>query len=441
MDAIFTSLDLSGTYHSIGSEKFASCYAVTQLATASQAAVGEATADLVDHLNLGPKPEVMVDSRLASLWFAASLMPIGWKLPPSWDVVAGDYPTKDGWIRLHTNRPHHRAAALKVLEAPAQRDEVSHAAKNWMADDLESAIVAEGGAAAALRSAADWAAHPQGQAVAEEPLIHWEAGLAPSMWPATYQRPLQGLRILDLTRILAGPVATRILAGLGAEVLRIDPPDWDEPDAEPEVTLGKTCAKLDLRTPEGRSQFESLLSKAHVLMHGYRPGALEGLGYDRSARLSLAPNLVEVSLNAYGWTGPWAGRRGFDSLVQMSSGIAHTGMGWAGRDHPTPLPVQALDHATGYLMAAALLRLLTKGGAARLSLARTAELLKAYPQHETGNLSKTPAKADFEPKIEETPWGPAHRLKPAVNLKGIPIRWDRPTSALGSAPAKWLTGG
>jgi crotonobetainyl-CoA:carnitine CoA-transferase CaiB-like acyl-CoA transferase len=192
---------------------------------------------------------------------------------------------------------------------------------------------------------------------------------------------LKDVRVLDLTRVLAGPVATRFLAGFGANVLRIDPPWWSEPGVEPEVTIGKRRAGLDLRNVDDRSRFEALLARADVLIHGYRPGALDGLGLGASRRREIAPALIEVSLNAYGWTGPWRGRRGFDSLVQMSSGIADEGMRRTEAAYPVPLPVQALDHATGLLMAAAALRALRlrrdtgKVLSARLSLARTAAML------------------------------------------------------------------
>jgi crotonobetainyl-CoA:carnitine CoA-transferase CaiB-like acyl-CoA transferase len=188
---------------------------------------------------------------------------------------------------------------------------------------------------------------------------------------------------LDLTRVLAGPVATRFLAGLGAEVLRLDPPGWDEPGVLPDVTLGKRRTRLDLRTRAGRDRFEALLRGADLLVHGYRPGALDGLGWDAAHRQALRPGLVEVSLNAYGWDGPWRDRRGFDSLVQMSCGIAEAGMARLGKEKPFPLPVQALDHACGYIMAAAALISLRRrretgmGSITRLSLARVARLLLA----------------------------------------------------------------
>ena len=176
----------------------------------------------------GDRPSVEVDRRLASLWFASSLRPEGWRVPPAWDAVAGDYPTRDGWIRLHTNAPHHRAVALKilkVLEASPKRAAVAASVAGWRALDLEHAIVEAGGCAAEMHSLEEWAVHPQGRALAAEPLVHMretDAGPSPA-WSVSRTRPLEGVRVLDLTRILAGPVATRFLAGFGAEVLRIDP--------------------------------------------------------------------------------------------------------------------------------------------------------------------------------------------------------------------------
>uniref|UniRef100_UPI000B04A398 CoA transferase n=1 Tax=Leisingera sp. F5 TaxID=1813816 RepID=UPI000B04A398 len=260
---------------------------------------------------------------------------------------------------------------------------------------------------------------------------------------ATAERPLAGLRVLDLTRVLAGPVSTRTLAGFGADVLRIDPPGWDEPGVITDVALGKRMASLDLRNTADRQRFEALLSKADVLVHGYRPGALDGLGYGADARRRIAPNAVEASLDAYGWTGPWALRRGFDSLVQMSAGIADTGRVQAKAGDPHPLPVQALDHATGYLMAAAVLSALATAAqgvavpAARLSLARTAELLAGMQKCAEGPDVTKPANSDFAQEIENSGWGPGRRLAAPLALDTSQMRWDRPASRCGSAPAYW----
>ncbi|MDE2576665.1 MAG: CoA transferase, partial [Rhodospirillales bacterium] len=356
-----------------GAGGLASQYATSDLAAASVATAGLALGELAG------ADGVAVDRRLASFWFAASLRPQGWAPPDPLDPVIGDYRAADGWIRLHTNAPHHRAASLRVLGCAASREAVGGAVARWGAQALEAAVVESGGCAAALRGPAEWAAHPQGLAIAAEPLIHQRIlpGRADPR-PLDPARPLAGIRVLDLTRVLAGPVASRFLAGFGAEVLRIDPPDWQEPGLAPEVTLGKSCARLDLHSPEGRRIFETLLAGADVFLNGYRPGALDELGFGAAARRALAPGLVDVCLCAYGWSGPWTGRRGFDSLVQMSTGLAEAARPDA---PPTPLPVQALDHATGYLMAATAIAGLARrrahghGTAARLSLARTAWLL------------------------------------------------------------------
>ncbi|MET7245055.1 CoA transferase [Methylobacterium sp. EM32] len=421
-----------------------SVYPVSDLAAASVAAAGLALAELMQAC-FGRQPGVTVDRRLAAFWFARSLHPRGWKLPPLWDPVAGDYRAADGWIRLHTNAPHHRDAALAVLGTAPEREAVAGAVAAWRADDLEAAIVAAGGCAAAMRPAASWAAHPQGAAVAAEPLVAWEAGGAgeAGLTGARPDRPLAALRVLDLTRVLAGPVATRFLAGFGATVLRLDPPGWEEPGVVPETTLGKACARLDLKDPAGRARFEGLLATADVLVHGYRPDALARLGLDEAARARLRPGLIDVSLDAYGWTGPWRGRRGFDSLLQMSSGLAEAGMVRAGADRPVPLPVQALDHATGYLMAAACLHGLTRrlatgrGSAARLSLARTAALLASAPATPAEAAPAAPERADFAEVPEATGWGPALRLRPPLALDGVPMAWDRPAGPLGAAGPAW----
>lgn len=420
----------------VGEGTLPSVYAVTELAVASIAAAALAARDL------GTSREpVVVDRGLASHWFAGSIRPHGWTVPSPWDPIAGDYRGADGWIRLHTNAPHHRAAALGVLGRPDGREAVAAAVAGRPVGELEDAVVAAGGCAAAMRTTTDWSAHPQGRAVAAEPLVdtaEGDEGPATAPVPRDPARPLAGVRVLDLTRVLAGPVATRFLAGLGAEVIRVDPPEWDEPGVVPEVTLGKRCIRLDLRTADGLAHLRSLLAGADVLVHGLRGDALERLGLGPGERRRCRPGLVDVALDAYGWTGPWATRRGFDSLVQMSSGIAAAGARAAGADRPVPLPVQALDHATGYLVAAAALRgwrhrLETGTGVvARTSLAAMARVLVDGPAG--GDAAPVPDH-ELEGSPESTPWGPAARLRPPVVAGPVALRWDRPATALGSSPA------
>ena len=421
-----------------------STFAVTELACASIGAAGQAIARLLEQ-QTGRLPLISVDPRLASFWFSSSLRPLGWSVPPLWDPIAGDYACADGWIRLHTNAPHHRAAAERVLGQVADRAAMALKVASWNAAELEQAIVDEAGCAAQMRTWQQWQAHPQGSAVNQEPLVAWERFEAAgnTTWLGNVARPLAGVKVLDLTRVLAGPVASRFLAGLGADVLRIDSPTWNEPGVVPEMTLGKRCARLDLKSPEGRQVFENLLKDADILFHGYRADALEQLGYTLGERQHIAPGLIDVSLNAYGWSGPWRNRRGFDSLVQMSSGIAEAGMAWKQTDKPLPLPVQALDHATGYLMAASAIRALAerldsgRGGSARLSLARTAKLLV-----EAGQVSQQAAlrEEDINDQglvVEQTAWGQAHRLLAPLSISGTPLQWDLPAGELGSHRPQW----
>lgn len=430
-----------------GEGELASAFPVSELATACWGAAGLACAGLLQQ-SKGGMPKVFVDRRLASLWFGWTLRPLGWQLPAAWDALAGDYATRDGWIRLHTNAPHHRKAVEQVLGPHQDKGTLAQKVLEWKKSELEQAVIEAGGCAAEMRPVEAWRQHIQGKSVALEPLIHQtlQPEAPPPDWVLPAARPLHGVRVLDLTRIIAGPIATRFLAGLGADVLRIDPYGWDEPGVEHEVILGKRCARLNLHNAHDRHTFEHLLKNADVIVHGYRAGALEKLGYGAEQRRALSPGLIDVCLNAYGWSGPWRGRRGFDSLVQMSCGLASSGMTWKNAAMPLPLPVQALDHATGYLMATAVLHGMRErlargtGYSARLSLARTAQLLfdNPYPQ---GHLSKplTPVTAaDENPETELTHWGAALRLCVPLHLKGTALLWALPATTLGTSQPEWL---
>jgi len=421
-----------------------SVFAVSDLAQASIGAAGGALSAMMS-IDSDSVPEVRVNRDLASAWFGYSIRPQGWKMPAPWDSVSGDYRCSDGWIKLHANAPRHRAVILEVLGVPGDYEAVSRAAAAWSAHELETAVVVAGGAAAAMRTVAQWREHPQGQLVTREPLVTLTRTSTTDDHATTFgspDRPLERVRVLDLTRVLAGPVATRLLAGWGAEVLRIDSPDWDEPAIIPEVGLGKRCARLDLRSPDGLERFLELLSATDVLVHGYRADALDRLGLGSDIRDAVRPGLVDVSLDAYGWAGPWRNRRGFDSLVQMSSGIADAGRVCSGADKPVPLPVQALDHATGYLLAASALTGLSLrksdgvGSHWRTSLARMAELLITTSDGGNSLVSTIDVPESTGP-IEHTSWGDARRLAPPLEVVGAPLRWTIPAHELGSDEPAW----
>lgn len=426
-----------------GTATLESPYPVSDLAAASVAAAGAALTELLAAGGI-PNTTATVRRELADAWFRAGVRPVGWVAPAPWDPIAGDYAASDGWIRLHTNAPHHRQAALRVLGVEAEREAVARAVEAWNADELETAVVAEGGCAATMRTPEEWRRHPQGAAVAAEALVAREAtdpDGAASGWRPTHERPLAGLRVLDLTRVLAGPVSTRLLAGLGAHVLRIDPPSWDEPALAVEMTLGKRTARIDARDPAGLAQLRRLLGEADVVVHGYRADALERLGLGTDVRRTTRPGLVDVSLDAYGFTGPWAGRRGFDSLVQMSAGIADAGMRAAAAERPVPLPVQALDQATGYLMAAAVLAGLRDrlargtGSQARLSLARTAALLEDARGLPRAGRFAVDESDDGE--LLQSEWGPVRVLPPPLEVPGVRIAWERSPRAFGADNPTW----
>jgi len=427
--------------------------AVEDVAVSSVMVALAAAAELLAERN-GTRPRpVRFDARHASMSFLSESLvaPQGWRMPPVWDPIAGDYSTADGWIRLHTNYPHHRAAALSALaltdEDGLSAETVAGRVRTWITDDLEAAVVAAQGVAGGQRTMDQWHAHPAGSAVEGEPLLaHIRHDAADSgttvLPPAT--RPFEGIRVLDLTRVLAGPTATGFMAAWGAEVLRIDPPGFEEaPAIVPITTSGKQTTSIDLADPAGRQVFLRLLAEADVVVHGYRGGALAGIGLDPAEWPSIRPGIVVAGLTAYGWSGPWCQRRGFDSIVQHSSGITRLGQDAMGAERPVPLPCQALDHGCGWLLAAGVARALTercrtgRGDEMQTSLARFAHLLTSLPQ--SGDLDRpAPAFADAEPftASASTPSGPLRRLTWPGSIDGIQPLLG-PASTIGSSAPAW----
>lgn len=432
-----------------GSAIFPAPVGVTDLAAAAFASAGTAIAELVA-LTTPTPPRVRVDSELATAWLVSWGMPVGgWDRGTPWHDVSTDYPTADGrWLRLQANYPHLRKAILDTLAVPADRAAIARAVQAHAADEIEQAIVDNGGTVAASRTVRAWEAHPQGRAVAAEPLIEsTPTSQSDDGWTPTPGRPLAGIRVLDLTRVLAGPIGTRFLAGYGAEVLRIDPTGYTEPRGITggDLMLGKRCTYLDLDSPSGRQRFLDLLAGADVFVHGLRPSALDRIGLDSPTRREANPGIVEVTLNAYGWTGPWRERRGFDTLVQTSAGFSTEVMQRNALDTPRLLPAQVLDHATGYLIAAAAVRGLTvraragRGSEWRLALARTAALLRSGGPPAQADELVRPITSPTEDRVYTTPQGPVRRLKFPVHVCAAPLFWERPGDPYGSATATWAT--
>jgi crotonobetainyl-CoA:carnitine CoA-transferase CaiB-like acyl-CoA transferase len=367
--------------------------------------------------------------------------------------IMGVYPTKDGrWSYLHCNFPNHRAAALSVLGVPEDRDAVTRAVATWNAADLEEAIIAAKGAGGMARSKAEWAKHPQAAAIASLPLMEIVriGDSAPEPLPPG-DRPLSGIRVLDLTRVLAGPTCARTLAEHGAEVMKITAAhlpnlgyqEWD-------TGHGKLSAQLDLRQPANVETLRGLARKADVFSQGYRPGTLATRGLSPEELSALRPGLVYVSLCAFSHAGPWASRRGFDTVVQTVSGITTRQAECFPGKKPGPdfYPVSAIDYCTGYLMAfgamVALERRAREGGSwlVRISLAQVGNFIVDRGEVPESELKDIPAEfaADELERwstVSETPSGKLRHLKPAVQLSETPPYWARPSVSLGYHQPVW----
>ena len=368
--------------------------------------------------------------------------------PPAWDAIAGVYKTGGHrFVRLHTNFPHHRDAVCRVLNCKAERDEVQAALMQWDAEAFETAAYEAGGVVSMMRSHDEWSALPQAKALAGLPVIALEkiGDAAPKSWPEG-ERPLAGLRVLDLSRVIAGPVAGRTLAAHGADVLLVSSPDLP---AIPWLTIdtgrGKLSTFIDLKRDEGRNKLKELLTEADIFSQGYRPQALAQLGFSPEEAAAINPGIVYVSLSAYGHVGPWANRRGFDSLVQTSTGFNHAEGQAAGVDGPKELPAQILDHATGYLMAfgamMAKARQSREGGSwhVRVSLAQTGNWIWNLGRV-TDGLKTADLKGEaIEPFSQQMPsgFGSLHAITHAAQLSRTPAFWSRPAVPLGSHPPRW----
>lgn len=397
------------------------------------------------------RQRVTVDMTHAAIecsgWFS-----VDGRVPETWDAFSGLYRCADGHVRLHANFRHHREGALRLLgldPATARRSDAEQALLRWRAIDFENASADLNLVATALRSFDQWDVTPQGQALSRQPLfsisrIDGSKDVPPLALPPLRQDqpPLAGLRVLDLTRILAGPVGGRALAAYGADVMLINSPHLPNIEAIADTSRGKLSAHADLRSGPGRAALERLLGQAHVFVQGYRPGGLAALGYGAEEIARLRPGIVHVSLSAYGTQGPWAERRGFDSLVQTAMGFNHAEGEAAGDGVPRPLPMQILDQATGYLLAfgaaAALWRQQREGGSwqVQLALAQTGQWLRRLGRV-TGGL--TASKPDLTPYLETSPsgFGALCAVRHSAQLARTPARWQRPSMPPGSSAAVW----
>ncbi|MEV7604248.1 CoA transferase [Paenarthrobacter sp. NPDC089322] len=398
-------------------------------------------------------------TRTAESFDSLGHLRIAGRKPEGFAPLSGFRRTADGWIRLHANYPHHAARLMNALEVRTPT-EVDDALRLLTSSEAEDTITANNGVAAAVRTRDEWLATPMRAAAGAGPWISFTAPETaavsrPSSWSpsVTTGLPLASLRVLDLTRVIAGPTATRLLGALGADVLRIDPPRLPElPEAFIDSGFDKRSAVADLGSRDELTTVRRLIEAADVVVTGYRGGGLDRFGLSPEELLRDNPGLIVVTLSAWGVAGPWRHRRGFDSLVQAACGIAHrygSGTDFDGGWTPGALPVQALDHATGYGLAAAVLGLLAErlrsgaGGSAALSLAGTAEELFRLSELEEGS----PHGADRGSRSRWTPQpdyreldsfhGRLRFVGPPILVDGVPLDYRRPPVQYGSSKLGW----
>ncbi len=374
--------------------------------------------------------------------------------PPKdgFDPVSGLYRARDQrWVFLHCNFPNHRAAALNVLGLPADadRDTVARAVRERDALQLEEAVHAAHGCAGLVRAAEEWLRHPQSTAVATLPLLEIERiGNAPSEPLPSAERPLSGIRVLDLTRVLAGPTCARTLCEHGADVLKVSGPHLPHSgEIEIDTGLGKLSTFLDLRQPADAETLTSLIrdGRCDVFSQSYRPGSLAARGFSAERLAQLRPGIVWVELSAWGHAGPWAQRRGFDTVVQCVSGMAMVqGEGAT----PRIMPVSAIDYVSGYLAAygamVALERRARGGGSwrVRVSLARIGRWIVDCGLLDPTAITDVPKELPEEEIAHitmETPsaLGLIRHLAPVARMSETPPRWARPPVPLGHDAPVW----
>jgi hypothetical protein len=425
----------------------ASPLAVGECAVAAVAACLAAAAELAQARG-GRRPEIVLDiAHVAAAMRSEALLrdPAGRGIG-GFAALSRLWPAADGWVRTHANYPWHRAALLAALGVDDGPDgeveaRLAEAVAARAATDVERLVYAAGGLAVAARTGARWRAENPDAA----PLVAVAPAGAGGSLPAPGPLPASRLRVLDLTRVIAGPVGTRMLGALGADVLRVDDPNRPElPLHAVDGVIGKTSTLLDAGTEPGRRTLHRLAAEADVVVTGYRPGALRRLGLDPDQLAERHPGVVVATLSAWGTAGPWGRRRGFDSLVQIATGI-----GWAaaaGDERPGALPCQLLDHATGYLLAAGVLTALARrartgeGAHVSVSLAWTARWLLDQgigdpDSGRDGGDARRPTADDYRVSLGDGWTG----ISPPGRLDGRPLRWPGRPPAYGTSPAAWLS--
>ncbi|MCR6628807.1 MAG: CoA transferase [Magnetospirillum sp.] len=371
----------------------------------------------------------------------------GYPIPqnePSYPLVTL-YPTRDGrWFFPHGAFPALRNGLLKLLDCTMEPESIAAAIKGWDAQALEDAVAAEGLCGAMVRSHAEWLAHPQGKALADIPLIEivkiGESAPEPFR-PAP--RPLSGIRALDLTHVIAGPTCAKTLAEQGATVMHVTFPGHPGlPPFDVDTGHGKLAALCDLTRPQDAARMHDLVKGADIFAQSYRPGGIARRGFGPEEVAALRPGIVYLSLNCYGWSGPWRDRPGWEQLAQVATGMT---VAQGSASQPAIQPTYPNDYVTGFLAAlgilTALLRRAEEGGSyhVRVSLCRTAMWLQEQGilPHQVPPPVIPPESIASYLHTRPSPFGSLTYLGPVVDYEHTQSYWERMTEPLGASPAMW----
>jgi hypothetical protein len=430
---------------------YPTCFRAGEAAAGALGAAASSAADLWC-LRGGAAPQIGIDVRAA----AASLLSFGYQRVSGVAFERGSLATtalyrgRDGrWIHLHGGF-RSREGTLALLGCADDADAIARTVATWDAQALEDALAEHGCCGVRLRSADEWRQQPQGIALGKVPPIEiFKIGDAPPVplpGPRAAEsgaRPLSGVRVLDLTRVLAGPTCARTMAEHGADVLHVRGPRL--PFVEPfviDTNPGKRSCYLDLDRNEDAERLRALAREADVFSQGYRLGAFTRRGFSAEALTQMRPGIIVVSINCYGHEGPWTGRPGWEQLAQTTSGMA---LEHSGSEHPALVGAALNDYTTGYLGAAgamlALARRATEGGSwhVRVSLTRTAMWIMSLSRVAADAVPRPVDPAEITPWMIEmqTAWGALKRLGPIARMAATPPRWDLPPARLGSHAAAW----
>ena len=422
---------------------------VSDMAAAAYGALALSAADL-HQARGGPRPRPFVDRRHAGVALTGNdYVRIDGETPDKWGAVTGYFRCKDdAYVYLHGQFPHLKDGLLDLFNVEEDREKMAEVVADWTSDEAEAAGQERGLCVLKVRDRATWEAHPQFAALSKKSVVDLTPIGDAVPLPAAGERPLSGIRVLDLSRVIAGPMAGRALAELGADVIRISAPDL--PKLEPLVIdtgFGKRAAFADIRTAEGREALQTLIKDTDIVIDGFRPGALAAKGFSVSAMTQLNPSLTVIDLSAFSDIGPWAGRRGYDSYVQ--AGIGLTSPKIKG-DAPGRLSTQPLDYIAGALCAfggvvSLLYRPETGPRHVEASLARTGmwvwdmvDALPPEPAPADSNVSFDTLAADGLIRRMNSDFGEVEALAAPYGFDGATIEWTGPPQRLGSSEPVWL---